>query len=361
MAALEGKTNMERLKQLSAKCYRDQAIWFLNAFYADKFEGKDSECEMVWKYTNKMIELDLKKKKKGCELNEFDAHRFLEGFGMTLSVKDMREKLREIDIDFNKHVSLTEFLVYKYKADVTQLTTASQGEKDMKKINEAETLLKKAQADCEAAKARAEEARAAEAKARESKLAAIKAEQEAKKEEAKLRKVKEEQYVAAEALRMEQKKFTEKCDRLRRKSKNPKFGVVKRGKAANDLAQLESKDPLPLQRAKITQEAVVKKCARAEKRAAKFTKKAIAARELAEADEAKAQAAREAADAAVVEAEAAINKAQEFLEKVKKEVKGAGKGKLWFMDRELEEAKKYMPKSKLSKLSAKLAREKLRI
>jgi len=43
------------------------------------------------------------------------------------------------------------------------------------------------------------------------------------------------------------------------------LGVVKRGKAASMLAALEAKDPLPLQRAKITQAAVVKKCEKATK------------------------------------------------------------------------------------------------
>lgn len=42
-----------------------------------------------------------------------------------------------------------------------------------------------------------------------------------------------------------------------------------------------------------------------------------------------AEAAREAADATVIAAENAITKAQEFLEKVKEEVKGAGKGKVF--------------------------------
>jgi hypothetical protein len=36
-----------------------------------------------------------------------------------------------------------------YKADIKTLVNASQGEKDMQKINEAEALLKQAQADCE--------------------------------------------------------------------------------------------------------------------------------------------------------------------------------------------------------------------
>lgn len=45
------------------------------------------------------------------------AHRLLEKIENTLSVKDMRKMLSEADIDFNKYVSLIEFLLYKYQAD----------------------------------------------------------------------------------------------------------------------------------------------------------------------------------------------------------------------------------------------------
>jgi hypothetical protein len=166
--------------------------------------------------------------------------------------------------------------------------------------------------------------------------------------------VQTEQMVAAEALATAERKFAARKQKLKAKAENSTLGVVKRNKAANVLAQLEAKDPLPLQQAKITQAAVVKKCEKATKKAAKATAKAVTAREKAQADEASAQKAREAAEAAVEVAEQAIVAATEFLEKVKKEVKGAGKGKLWFMDRELEEAKKYMPKSKLKKFEKKM-------
>jgi len=302
---LEAK-DMNKLKELSAKTYREQAIWFLNAFWGPKFDGKEDECDMVWKYMNKFIDLDLKKKKKGCELNEFDAHRFLESFGMTLSVKEMREKLREIDIDFNKHVSLTEFLIYNYKADVHHLVTASQGEKDMEKINEAQRLLEKAQADCETARDAAAKAKEAADKANESKLLAIKAENEAKSVENELRKAQAEQKAAEDALKAEEEKFEKKKQNLKKKSMDSTLGIVKRNKAANLLQQLEAKDPLPLQRAKITQAAVVKKCERATKKAAKVTAKAVAAREVAEADAKSAEDAKIASEEAVAAAEKAI-------------------------------------------------------
>jgi hypothetical protein len=72
-----------------------------------------------------------KKGKDGNELDELQAHRFLESFGETLSVAEMRNALREIDLDFNKKVALIEYLVFKYKKDVNvnKLVNATQGNK----------------------------------------------------------------------------------------------------------------------------------------------------------------------------------------------------------------------------------------
>eukprot|EP00472_Partenskyella_glossopodia_P011959 CAMPEP_0197514768 /NCGR_PEP_ID=MMETSP1318-20131121/109_1 /TAXON_ID=552666 /ORGANISM="Partenskyella glossopodia, Strain RCC365" /LENGTH=358 /DNA_ID=CAMNT_0043062957 /DNA_START=437 /DNA_END=1513 /DNA_ORIENTATION=- len=352
------KKKLEKLKAISKKPYKEQAIWYLNAFWTKAFDKSNANCEKVWAYLNKFIELDIKKKKKGCELNEFDAHRFLEFFGQTLSVSDMRKKLREIDIDFNKKVSLTEYLIFEFGGDVETLVTASQGEKDMDKINQAQKLLDDAQSDCENAKKAAEEAKVAAEKAKESKLLAIKAENEAKHVESALRAAQAEQKAAEDALHMQETKLNNKKEKLKAKSLDSKLGVVKRNKAANQLEQLNAKDPFPLQKAKIPQAAVVKKCAKATKKAAKATAKAVAAREVAESDEKQAQDAKQASDDAVLTAEKAIDAATEFLEKVKEECKGAGKGKLWMMDRELAEAKKYMPKSKYAKLKKKMEAEK---
>jgi hypothetical protein len=43
----------------------------------------------------------------GCELDEFQAHKFLESLGETLTVVALREKLRTIDLDCNGRSSIT--------------------------------------------------------------------------------------------------------------------------------------------------------------------------------------------------------------------------------------------------------------
>jgi hypothetical protein len=50
----------------------------------------------------------------GNELDEFQAHKFLESLGESLTVVEMRERLRKIDLDFNKRVALIEYLTVRY-------------------------------------------------------------------------------------------------------------------------------------------------------------------------------------------------------------------------------------------------------
>ena len=67
---------------------------------------------------------------------------------------------------------------------------------------------------------------------------------------------------------------------------------------------------------------------------------------------AEAEHAAEEAELAVKASIKAFQDAEAYLEKVKLECKGAGKGKLWWLDRELEEAKKYMSQAQLARLAA---------
>ena len=48
----------------------------------------------IWNYTRKHEELDLVKGKQGNELDELNAHRFLEAFDETMTVREMRNQLR---------------------------------------------------------------------------------------------------------------------------------------------------------------------------------------------------------------------------------------------------------------------------
>lgn len=73
------------------------------------------------------MKLDKANGEAGNELNEFDAHRLIEKCDSALTVQKMREVLKEIDVDFNKMVSLSEFMIYKFGIDWTLLVNAPQG------------------------------------------------------------------------------------------------------------------------------------------------------------------------------------------------------------------------------------------
>jgi len=90
------------------------------------------------------------------------------------------------------------------------------------------------------------------------------------------------------------------------------------------LAQHLSSDPLPLRRAKITQEAAVKK-------AEKATAAAIEA--------------RNAADAAKEDMAKKLDAAEAYFEEVRNKP-GSAHGSIWWMDRELHEARAYLPERK---------------
>eukprot|EP01104_Vermistella_antarctica_P008691 TRINITY_DN2194_c0_g2_i1.p1 TRINITY_DN2194_c0_g2~~TRINITY_DN2194_c0_g2_i1.p1 ORF type:complete len:287 (+),score=85.46 TRINITY_DN2194_c0_g2_i1:131-862(+) len=96
-----------------------QALTFLKAFVAE-FQGNFEEV------------LKLAEEFKGfCsqtgtiqELDEFEAHRFMEKRGETKTVKDMRDQLADIDLDLNHRVAFIEYLLFRYKKSLKDLFTA---------------------------------------------------------------------------------------------------------------------------------------------------------------------------------------------------------------------------------------------
>jgi len=553
-------TDMDKLKVLNAKPYRDQAVYFLNAQWT-YFSEHPEECEKVWNAVHVCCQLDSRGE-EGNELDELKAHILLERIEGAVTVKEMREALRAVDIDFNRMVSLAEFLIFKYKANYHEVVNAPQGsEEDQKRIVEAQNAVSNAQkaleeseaqkkialetenksraaareannkkdlaqhaeSDAKAAEKAAEEAkdlalqkettaielegeakksenaaRDAEAKAIEEEAHAKDAEQqavaseadatnregvardaeeqarsdeaaslakadEAAGKEAELAELENEQkqaelavQAAVEDIKREEETFKKTCDGLRSTSEDASKGPVVRGTAANELAQLLVKDPLPLQRAKILEEAALRKQQRLTKSAAETREVATKAREVAEqfakqasnqrakaeqdreaaeqarekatkdreaatkdresaeasradaestrqtaeqeranAESARSQAsdaarkseddaeaasksrgiaedqraaaehaaqlaheAKEAAEASRVKAEEKVTEsfekialAEEHLEKVKKTVTGAGRGKVWYLEREMIEAKKFMSPAQLARLA----------
>jgi flagellar biosynthesis GTPase FlhF len=301
--------------QITTRTYAGQAKWFLNGFWKEH----EKDAEAIWEMVNNAIKIDHRKGKEGNELDEFEAHRFLEGLGETLTVKDMRDKLREIDVDFNKRMALIEYLIFKYNKGVVQVISAPQGGggKNAARLEAAQKLVDAASIALDEMSRLLEAEKQALAYQKIAEADAVRAEEESK--------------AALAELTAQEMAFANAKADLKRKSENESSGQVSRNRAKNELEQLLAKDPLPLTRAKLNQEAAVRKSERARKAAEEARLK-------------QEQSARAAA-AQVEEANAKFQAAVDELEEIKK-IPDQSYGDIWWMERELAEKKKYLPRSR---------------
>jgi len=344
--ALNGKTDAEKLQDLSSRTYKEQAIWWLNAYW-DKYEG---EAEKLWAFVNKFSQLDLDKKAEGCGLDELNAHRFLESINETLTVTELRQNLRDTGAlgpsDRPKLVPVIHYLLFRYRSntDWHYLIHAPQGD-NKAEIEEAMRLLEEVNKAFEVANNKAQAAAAALREAERREADAKKSEADAKTREAESQRAQEELKVALAEVKAQEDAFNSKTDELKRRSEDESVSVVNRNKAKNELAQHLSSDSLPLRKAKITQEAAVKKAERATAAAADARRAAEESRKAAQAATRASADAKAASDAAVDDAQRQVQKAEDYLEEVKRKP-GQAMGALWWIQRGLDDAKKFMPERK---------------
>jgi len=348
------KDQEAKWQQIESRNYAGQCKYMLNGFW----DTLEKEAELVWNWCQSFCELDQDKHADGNELDEFWSHKFLEGLGETMTVIEMREKFRKIDADFNKHMSMVEYIMFRYGFSIPSVLTAPQGD-NTEGIKRAEAMVKAAQAAVDEMTAKLEQSKAAAERATAAANAAKKAADAARvtaEASAKAAKAVAEAEAEAKAalaeLQAQEKAFEDKKASLDKIKNDMSIGVVKRNKAANELDQLLSEDPLPLRKAKINQSAAVKKCERATKAAETAKAKADAdaaaaeaASQKAAAAEREAIAAEEAAQASVVEAENKLQEALNCLEE-EKQKGGVAQGDIWWMQREITEKKKYLPASR---------------
>ena len=309
-----------------------QAKHFLNAFWSrqaggipdEGFEKHQEKAEEIWNYTAEFIKLDKRKKDAGNELDEFEAHQFLEHTVGALTVKDMRAALTAIDIDFNRMMSITEFLVFHYKLTegdwvylVNWVPTGSAAQRQMM-----ETLQEQMAEAQEKLRLSTEAAEVSAAAAKE-------AEDAAKEMEAATKALEAQEQAKADAIAAQEKL-----------SSDESLSTVKRNKAKAQCAILKAEDSQSLRTARITQGAAERKA----KKAAK-----------------KAKQAADAADEAMKVADDAVHMITDKLEEAKAACAGGGseEGTFWWLDREFEESLKYMgPKQKEKALAARDAARK---
>jgi DNA repair exonuclease SbcCD ATPase subunit len=304
---------------LASKTHQEQAIWFLNAFWNG---GVKQHAEKIWEFRAQFQKLGP----NACELDEFFSHKFLEDCGETMTVVQLRAKLAEIDIDKNKKMCISEYLLFKFGKTAAHLVDAPQG--DPKELQAAQALVDEASRALDEVLEQLEQQKRVAAQLAE-------AERQAQAAKAAAEEATNEQKAAAAELQAQEDAYHSKIADLEKKSQEG--GVVSRNKAKAELEQVKAEDPLPLRKAKLNQEAAVRKTEKAEKAALEKLKAAEAARAAAE------EVARKL-EIASKEAEAKRDEALAFLEKVK--ASGAGAGQVWWLQREMYEKQHSLPKAK---------------
>jgi len=114
----------KEFEKLTLYKYSEQAKWYLNGFWE---KGAEKEAENIWKLTQGFIKFD-DKKAAGTELDEFWSHKFLESIGETLTVIELRDKLKKIDITANGKMALLEFLAFYFGKTAKEVVEAPQGQ-----------------------------------------------------------------------------------------------------------------------------------------------------------------------------------------------------------------------------------------
>lgn len=283
---------------------------------------------------------------EGCLLDEFWSHKFLECIGKALSIVEFRNEFKKIDQNFDKQMGMVEFLVWWYKLSISELLARPQGGAS-EELEKAQQLFREVEESFKKAQTALDKASAAEAEAVKRRDIAVKSAEEAARTAGLAAAAAAEQQAAVDALKAQEQAYAQKTEELKAKSE---AGGVSGMKAKNELAQHLAEDPLPLRKAKITAEAAAKKTDKA-------NKEAQAAKDAADSDRKKAEESAEQARKDRLDAEAAVEEGQRKMEAAEKyleeqKAKGTGKteGTFWWLDRELAEKKKYMPKSGKAKI-----------
>lgn len=333
-------------KALCKRPYDAQAKQFINAFWEKgiSFKSNPDMCEKVWTYWELCAKLDAKKGKQGNALDEFEAHKFLEKEGQAMTVKDLRESLKAMDLDFDRHMALLEYLVFHFKIDnwVYMVNWVAAGSPEQ------QAMLAQVQEQMATAQASLAKATETAETAKEDAAASARAAEEAKAAAEDLAKAAAEADAATKELEAQQKAKADAIAAEEVKTRDETLSTVKRNKAIAYLKILQNEDSQPLRTAQITQAAAARKAAKVAKQSEKAAQAAAAAK--IKADEAAATA-----EHAMEDADAQVAKLSEQLEEAKAACAGSGsdEGTFWWLDREFEESLKYMgPKQKDKALKA---------
>ena len=341
------------LVELCKKPFERQAKHFINAFW-DRASSKhkpfgenQQECERIYTWNQEFSSFD--KGQRGNELDEFEAHQFLEKCVGALTVHDMRSALKAIDIDFNRMMSLTEFLIFHYalqEKDWVYLVNWAPGMSVAQR-----RLIEAAQAQMSEAREKLSVSREMLEKSQEAALAAQKEQEAASKEASLSEAAAAESTKATKELEAQEQAKKDELAKQEAMAADDTLSTVKQSRAKAQVAILKNDNGQSLRTMRITQGAAARKMAKAAAKMKEAASKAEASKLEAE------QAAKVAADA-VAAADAAVQSTTQQLEEAKAACAEGGceEGTFWWLDRDFEESMKYMgPKQKAKALEARTA------
>eukprot|EP00040_Diaphanoeca_grandis_P022465 m.120700 g.120700 ORF g.120700 m.120700 type:complete len:704 (-) comp28825_c0_seq1:138-2249(-) len=361
------------LNQLCELPYKDQAVWYMNGFW-EEIAAKLSDAEDIWVFFHHFVRLDLMqtppKGEDGNELDQLMAAKFLEESLETLTAVERKTAMKEIDIDNNGKMALIEYLTYHFKKGVTEVIESNQGKASELEganyvINQVLEMLPQIETKIASQKQALQDQLTALVQTRAAKVAVAEAYERQLQAEADLEQAlimldasKLELQKAVDALRAEEQAVADKIVELEAKALDMTLGAVARGMAANQLMSLRNEDPLPLRKAKITQEAALRRVEREQKHA---SNKAIEAKEqvrqsILKAEELDRQekdlllkkeqlalAIQELEDT-YVEMNDKMEEARRVIEELKKSP--GAMGGIWWLERSLYEVDSFMPQSR---------------
>ncbi len=331
-----------------------QAIFFLNGFWES---GIAEQAEYCWTVIKKFQELDPEKA-EGHDLDEFFSHRLLEIFENALTVTELREALGQIDADKNKRMAAIEYFIWFFKRTVDDTVRSPQGDNNealeaaQEKMAKVQKAFAEVQSKLEAQQAALQENEQKLAEQRVAVDAANKAYAEVKAAEDAVRAAEAELQAAVDELSAKEAEYAAKIAALEAKSNDESATGMARAKAANELAQLKAEDPLPLRKAKITQEAALKKVQKERKIAEEKVAVADSKKKALEEVQRQLEQTQQNLQRAVQELEQAYVDLQERMAEAAAELEeakskgGVPYGNIWWMERELYEADARLPKAK---------------
>jgi hypothetical protein len=109
-----------KVRTVTASSYTEQAIFYLNAFWA---QGASEEAETVWELVHAFAKEDHVKGKEGNELNPIQAFNVLQKRNQTLTALELKAQLRKVDIDANGEMALCEYLLFINNRDPVAFVT----------------------------------------------------------------------------------------------------------------------------------------------------------------------------------------------------------------------------------------------